>query len=67
MHSMMLLGRDNKNAQQKRAIAEMLTKSNMNGMGQLWKKFINSKYPLPQKQIKQLIRDKKLIDFVLQC
>ena len=57
-----LLGRDNKNAQQKRAITATLTKSNMNGMGQLWKKFLNSKYPLPQKQIKQPIRDKKLID-----
>ena len=65
LHSMMLaklLRRDNKNAQQKRAIAAMLSKSNMNGMGQLWKKFLNSKYPLPQKQIKQLIQDKKLID-----
>ena len=58
LHSIMLaklLGRDNKNAQQKRAIAATLTKSNMKGMGQLWKKFFNSKYPLPQKQIKQLI------------
>ena len=58
LHSMMLaklLGRDNKNAQQKRAIAATLSKSNMNGMGRLWKKFLNSKYPLPQKQIKQLI------------
>ena len=65
LHLMMLaklLGRDNKNAQQKRAIAAMLTKSNMNGMGGLWKKFLNSKYPLPPKQIKQLIRDKKLIN-----
>ena len=65
LHSMMLaklLGRDNKNAQQKRAIAAMLSKSNMNGMGRLWRKFLNSKYPLPKKQIKQLIRDKKLID-----
>ena len=65
LHSMMLaklLGRDNKNAQQKRAIAAMLSKSDMNGMGWLWKKFLNSKYPLPKKQIKQLIRDKKLID-----
>ena len=65
LHSMMLaklLGRDNKNMQQKRAIASMLTKSNMNGMGWLWKKILNSKYPLPQKQIKQLVRDKKLID-----
>ena len=65
MHSMMLaklLGRDNKNAQQKRAIAATLSKSDMNGMGRMWKKFLNSKYPLPKKQIKQLIRDKKLID-----
>ena len=65
LHSMMLaklLGRDNKNAQQKRAIAATLTKSNMNGMGRLWKTFLNSKYPLPRKQIKQLIRDKKLIN-----
>ena len=65
LHSMMLaklLGRDNKNMQQKRAIASTLTKSNMNGMGRLWKKFLNSKYPLPRKQIKQLVRDKKLID-----
>ena len=65
LHLMMLaklLGRDNKNVQQKRAIAATLSKSNMNGMGQLWKKFLNSKYPLPKKQIKQLIQDKKLID-----
>ena len=40
----------------------MLSKSDMNGMGWMWKKFLNSKYPLPKKQIKQLIRDKKLID-----
>ena len=42
LHSMMLaklLGRDNKNAQQKRAIAATLSKSNMNGMGRLWRKF----------------------------
>ena len=52
LHSIMLaklLGRDNKNAQPKRAIAATLTKSNMNGMGRLWKKFLNLKYPLPQK------------------
>ena len=58
LHSMMLaklLGRDNKNVQQKRAIAATLTTSNMNGMGRLWKKFLNLKYPLPQKQIKQLV------------
>ena len=64
LHSIMLaklLGRNNKNLQQ-RAITATLTKSNMNGMGRLWKKFLNSKYPLPEKQIKQLIRDKKLID-----
>ena len=42
-----LLGRDNKNAQQKRAIAAALTKSNMNGMGWLWRKFLKTKYPLP--------------------
>ena len=34
----------------------------MNGMGRLWRKFLNLKYPLPQIQNKQLIRDKKLID-----
>ena len=65
LHSMMLaklLGRDNKNVQQKRAIAATLSKSDMNGMGQMWKKFLNLEYPLPKKQIKQLIRDKKLID-----
>ena len=58
LHSMMLaklLGRDNKNAQQKRAIAATLSKSDMNGMGRLWKKFLNLKYPLPKKQMKQLI------------
>ena len=37
-----LLGRDNKNVQQKSAITATLTKSKMNGMGQLWKKFLNS-------------------------
>ena len=57
-----LLGRDNKNAQQKRAIAATLSKSDMKGMGRMWKKFLSSKYALPKKQIKQLIRDKKLID-----
>ena len=65
LHSIMLaklLERDNKNVQQKRAIAATLTRSNMNGMGQLWRKFSNMKYPLPQKQIKQLIRNKILID-----
>ena len=65
LHWMMLaklLGKDNKNVQQKRAIAASLSKSNMNGMGRLWKKFLNLKDPFPQKQIKQLIWDKKLIN-----
>ena len=65
LHSIMLaklLGRDNRNTQQKKAIAGTLTKTNMNGMGRLWRKFLNTKYPLPKKQIKQLIRDRKLID-----
>ena len=38
LHSIMLaklLGRDNKNTQQKKAIAATLTKTNMNGMGWL--------------------------------
>ena len=57
-----LLGKNNKNAQQRRAIASTLSKSQMNGMGIIWKKFLTSQYPLPNRQIKQLIRDKKLID-----
>ena len=57
-----LLGKKNKNAQQRRAIAATLSKSQMNGMGVMWKKFLASQYPLPNRQIKQLIRDKKLVD-----
>ena len=48
LHSMMLaklLGRDNKNVQQKRAIAATLSKSNMNGMGRLWRKFFKFEIP----------------------
>ena len=57
-----LMGNNNKNVPQRRAIASTLSKSQMNGMGIIWKKFLTSQYPLPNRQIKQLIRDKKLID-----
>ena len=57
-----LVGNNNKNVPQRRAIASTLSKSQMNGMGIIWKKFLTSQYPLPNRQIKQLIRDKKLID-----
>ena len=57
-----LMGNNNKNVPQRRAIASTLSKSQMNGMGVIWKKFLTSQYPLPNRQIKQLIRDKKLID-----
>ena len=57
-----LMGNNNKNVPQRRAIASTLSKSQMNGMGAIWKKFLTSQYPLPNRQIKQLIRDKKLID-----
>ena len=57
-----LMGNNNKNVPQRRAIASTLSKSQMNGMGIIWKKFLTLQYPLPNRQIKQLIRDKKLID-----
>ena len=57
-----LMGNNNKNVPQRRAIASTLSKSQMNGMGAIWKKFLTSQYPLPNRQIKQLIRDKKLVD-----
>ena len=57
-----LMGNNNKNVPQRRAIASTLSKSQMNGIGAIWKKFLTSQYPLPNRQIKQLIRDKKLID-----
>ena len=57
-----LMGNNNKNVPQRKAIASTLSKSQMNGMGVIWKKFLTSQYPLPNRLIKQLIRDKKLID-----
>ena len=57
-----LMGNNNKNVPQRSAIASTLSKSQMNSMGIIWKKFLTSQYPLPNRQIKQLIRDKKLID-----
>ena len=57
-----LIGKNNKNIPQRRAIASTLSKGQMNGMGIIWKKILTSQYPLPNQQIKQLIRDKKLID-----
>ena len=57
-----LMGNNNKNVPQRRAIASTLSKSQMNSMGIIWKKFLTSQYPLPNRQIRQLIRDKKLID-----
>ena len=33
----------------------------MTGMGRVWKNFMSFHYPLSQKQIKQLVRDRQLI------
>ena len=56
-----MLGKNNKNAVQKNAILDMMSSSQMTGMGRVWKNFMSSHYPLPQKQIKQLVRDRQLI------
>ena len=42
-----LIGNNNKNVPQRRAITSTLSKSQMNGMGIIWKKFLTSQYPLP--------------------
>ena len=59
-----MLGKNNKNAVQKKAVVDMMSSSQMTGMGRVWKKFMSSHYPLPQKQIKQLVRDRKLIESI---
>ena len=56
-----MLGKNNKNAVQKNAILDMMSSFQMTGMGRVWKNFMSSHYPLPQKQIKQLVRDRELI------
>ena len=59
-----MLGKNNKNAVQKKAVVDTMSGSQMTGMGRVWKNFMSSCYPLPQKQIKQLVRDRKLIDSI---
>ena len=56
-----MLGKNNKNAVQTNAILDTMSSSVMTGMGRVWKNFMSSHYPLPQKQIKQLVRDRQLI------
>ena len=56
-----MLGKNNKNPVQKRALIDTMSSSQMTGMGKVWKAFMSTHYPLPQKQIKQLVKDKHLI------
>ena len=56
-----MLGKNNKNAVQRNAILDTMSSSQMTGMGRVWKNFMSSRYPLPQKQIKQPVRNRQLI------
>ena len=59
-----MLGKSNKNPHQKRALINTMSSSQMSGMGRVWKAFMSTWYPLPQRQIKQLVKDKQLISSI---
>ena len=50
-----------KNRAQKMAVIDSLDNTQMKGMGNLFKMFMKTRYPLPNQKIKQLVRDKKFI------
>ena len=51
-----------RNRGKKMAVIESLDGNEMTGMGNLFKMFMKTRYPLPNQKIKQLVREKKFIN-----
>ena len=60
-----MLGERKRSRKQKDALIDSLSNSQVNAIGKLFHKFLKSKTHLPKSRIKQLIRDQKLVEAII--
>ena len=60
-----MIGQNNRNARQRRAIAETMNNSQIRKLGYIIRDFLNSNYKLTGDQIKKLTRNKKFISALI--
>ena len=60
-----LMSLANRNVKQQQAIVDSLNKNQVRQIGKFLKQILNAKHKLPRNQIKQLIRDRNLIDAII--
>ena len=60
-----LMSSANRNTKQRQAVVDSLNESQVRHIGRLLKHVLNAKRKLPKNQIKQLIRDRNLIDAII--
>ena len=61
-----MMSKTNKNAKQRKAIIDSLNATQMRDVGHLVRGVLNVRRKLPEKQINQLIRDRKFIDAIVK-
>ena len=61
-----MMSKTNKNAKQRKAIIDSLNAIQMRDVGRLVRGVLNVHRKLPEKQINQLIRDRKFIDAIVK-
>lgn len=61
-----MMSKTNKNAKQRKAIVDSLNATQMRDVGHLVRGVLNVRRKLPEKQINQLIRDRKFIDAIVK-
>ena len=61
-----MMSKTNKNAKQRKAIVDSLNATQMQDVGHLVRGVLNVHHKLPEKQINQLIRDRKFIDAIVK-
>ena len=61
-----LMSSANRNVKQRQAVVDSLNENQVRHVGKLLKKVLNTKRKLPKNQIKQLIRDRNLINALIK-
>ena len=60
-----LMSSANRNVKQQQAVVDSLNENQVHQIGKFLKHILNAKHKLPRNQIKQLIRDRNLIDAII--
>ena len=60
-----LMSSANRNIKQRQAVVDSLNENQVHQIGKFLKQILNAKHKLPRNQIKQLIRDRNLINAII--